>query len=178
MKSFARSRLRLFLPNKTSPANVATLSSALAGILSYKYWRHCYFQDLPNVRFLSMSLQVCQASVFFWSMSRTVCSDELFRASKLKVVDPVHPAVLFVWKSFCVCWVVRANSRERSCCLLFSGVCNRASAAAIPNARLHSKGPSTSPSSAPPSFGIGWTPSSSTKETARCFSHSAPVNHS
>ena len=81
----------------------------------------------------------------------------------------MHSAALFVWKSFCVCWVVRANPRER--CLLHA--VQHCVVVPLPppitKARLHSKRPSTSPCSAPRSFGIGWTPSCSTKERARCF---------
>ena len=50
--------------------------------------------------------KVCLASVLLFRMSRIVRSEELFRASKLKVVDTLHSAALFVWKSLCVCWVV------------------------------------------------------------------------
>ena len=45
----------------------------------------------------------------------------------------------------------------------------RVSAATIPRARLHSKGPSTSPCSAPRSFGIGKSPSCSTRDALPCF---------
>ena len=40
-------------------------------------------------------------------------------ASKLKAVDTLHSAVLFVWKSCYVCWVVRADPGS-SCGLLLS----------------------------------------------------------
>ena len=40
-----------FLSNKTSPAQVTTLSSALAGMLSYNKKRHCYSDEIQNLRF-------------------------------------------------------------------------------------------------------------------------------
>ena len=40
-----------FLSNKTSPAKVPTLSSALAGIVVPGKKRHCHFEEIPNLRF-------------------------------------------------------------------------------------------------------------------------------
>ena len=51
----------------------------------------------------------------------------------------------------------------------------RVSAATIPKARLHSRGPSTSPCSAPRSFGVGGSPSCSTWDRIRCFHAAAAV---
>ena len=64
--------------------------------------------------------EICKAYVFLQGMPWVVCSDELFQASKLKVVDTMHSAALFIWKYVCVCWVVRAFPRACSCCLLLS----------------------------------------------------------
>ena len=102
-------------------------------------------------------------------MSWIISSEELFRASMLKVVHTVRSAALFVWKSFCVCWVVRANPREGSCSLPVQQYAIVLQPLPFPRAKLHSQGPSTSPCPAPRSLGIGWTPSSPKKERARCF---------
>ena len=69
----------------------------------------------PSPRYLKSA----KPPFFLQSMSWVICSDELFWSSKLKVVDSVHPAMLFALKFFCVCWVVRANPGEGSCGVLF-----------------------------------------------------------
>ena len=85
-------------------------------------------RSLPGLRFLVEHVVMN----FFWG-------------SKLKVVDTMHSAALFVWKSSCVCWVVRAHPREGSCSLLFSNTqsCLSCYRLLLP------------PCSAPRSFGIG-----------------------
>ena len=97
-------------------------------------------------------------------MPRTICSDEVFWATKLEVLEWVHPAPMLSMKPFHVCFVVCANRRKCSRCLLL-----RVSDATTPRAKLHSGGPSTSPCSARRTFGIGWTPSCSAKERERDF---------
>ena len=84
------------------------------------------------------------------------------------------------WKFWIRCILLCSSSSESSvpiqervraaCCVAMH---NRAAAATILTAELQSRRPSTSPCSAPRSLGIGWTPSCSTQDWARCVQPAA-----
>ena len=104
--------------------------------LQLSHWR----RRVHGVTIVRIPL-ICQASAFLQRVLRVVGTGELCWAAKLEV---------------CRFLQGRVPAACRAVML------PRVSAATIPQARLHSSGPSTSPCSAPRSFGTGGSPSCST----------------
>ena len=90
---------------------------------------------------------------------------ELFRPTKLEICRFLQSGRVVCLQSLFLCRVV-ARQVPAAC---RAAMLPRASVATMPRARLHSRGPSTSPCSAARSFDIGGSPSCSTEDKFRCF---------
>ena len=109
--------------------------------------------------------EVCSLSVFLQGMPRVICSCKFCLVSRLELLEQKRGASIFICKSLPRLFTPIHGTVPAAYC---PATWNRASAT-IPRARLQSRGPATSPCSAPRSFGIGFTPSCTTEERARCF---------
>ena len=101
-----------------------------------------------NVTLVHVPL-IRQASAFLQHVPRVMSTSELFWPTKLEICRFLQPGRVVRLESMFLCRVIqgRLPANSRAAMLL------RASAATVSRARLHSRGPSTSP--APRSLGIG-----------------------
>ena len=110
--------------------------------------------------------EVSKASVFLQCMPRIVCSDGFSEPPS--------------WKFWSGCILLRCSScslptAASSCAPTQERVPAASCPATTHRAKLHSRGPSTSPCSAPRSFGYGGISSCSTKERTRCLDPATPA---
>ena len=106
--------------------------------------------------------EVCWASFVLQITPRIIFSCELFWVTNLDVLELVHPSPMFSMPPFCTSPSALAPTKAKiraACC---SATCCRVPDATTPRATLQSRGPSTSPCSAPRSFGVGLALSCST----------------
>ena len=110
-----------------------------------------------------------QPSVFLQRMPWVMSTGELCWATKLEVCRFLQCGRVVCLQSLFLCTVVHANPRKGArrlpCGNAFSRLCCHHA-----KARLHSRGPSTSPCSAPRSFGFGKSlPVQQRTSSAVCF---------
>ena len=109
------------------------------------------------------------AFIFLESMRSVVSTSEFLGPTQLKIGDSLHLGSVFSACRRCISEESSTPIHARFPVATWAATRPRVSAATNPKAKLHSKGPSTSPCSAPRSLGIRRKPSSCTWDKFRCF---------